>query len=89
MTFSLFKDELLMILSQTKDPTAVQPHMGKCFEGISRVRFNKTNEVIEAMLSVEGEQVELRPVNVVEGDKKGNVEKWLMEVQGADGSRRN
>eukprot|EP00439_Symbiodinium_sp_Y106_P069158 s1229_g11.t2 len=78
------QDELLMILSQTKDPTAVQPHMGKCFEGISRVRFNNTNEIIEAMSSVEGEVVELaQPVNVVEGEKKGNVEKWLMEVQGS------
>ncbi|CAK9060586.1 unnamed protein product [Durusdinium trenchii] len=82
--FFLSNDELLMILSQTKDPTAVQPHMGKCFEGISRVRFNKTNEIIEAMASVEGEVVELDlPVNVVEGEKKGNVEKWLMEVQGS------
>eukprot|EP00931_Biecheleriopsis_adriatica_P034701 TRINITY_DN20021_c0_g4_i1.p1 TRINITY_DN20021_c0_g4~~TRINITY_DN20021_c0_g4_i1.p1 ORF type:complete len:4150 (-),score=1074.99 TRINITY_DN20021_c0_g4_i1:152-12580(-) len=80
--FFLSNDELLMILSQTKDPTAVQPHMGKCFEGISKVRFSENNDVIEAMLSVEGEQVELAlPVNVVEGDKKGNVEKWLMEVQ--------
>ncbi|CAE7917845.1 DNAH3, partial [Symbiodinium sp. KB8] len=82
--FFLSSDELLMILSQTKDPTAVQPHMGKCFEGISRVRFNSTNEIIEAMSSVEGEVVELaQPVNVVEGEKKGNVEKWLMEVQGS------
>ncbi|CAE7216638.1 DNAH7 [Symbiodinium pilosum] len=82
--FFLSSEELLMILSQTKDPTAVQPHMGKCFEGISRVRFNSTNEIIEAMSSVEGEVVEFaQPVNVVEGEKKGNVEKWLMEVQGS------
>ncbi|CAJ1371943.1 unnamed protein product [Effrenium voratum] len=82
--FFLSNDELLMILSQTKDPTAVQPHMGKCFEGISRVRFNQTSEIIEAMSSVEGEVVELsNPVNVAEGEKKGNVEKWLMEVQGS------
>ena len=34
------------------------------------------------MLSIEGEEVELfKPVNVVAGDKKGNVEKWLLEVQ--------
>jgi len=82
--FFLSNDELLMILSQTKDPTAVQPHMNKCFEGINRVRFDNSNEVIEAMISVEGELVEFRaPVNVSEGDKKGNVEKWLMEVQDA------
>ncbi|CAK0906755.1 unnamed protein product [Prorocentrum cordatum] len=80
--FFLSNDELLMILSQTKDPTAVQPHMGKCFEGINKVRFDSNDEIIEAMISVEGEVVELdKCVNVVEGDKKGNVEKWLMEVQ--------
>ena len=71
-----------MILSQTKDPTAVQPHMGKCFEGINKVRFDSNDEIIEAMLSVEGEVVELvKHVNVNEGDKKGNVERWLLEVQ--------
>eukprot|EP00928_Gymnodinium_smaydae_P068047 TRINITY_DN5109_c0_g5_i1.p1 TRINITY_DN5109_c0_g5~~TRINITY_DN5109_c0_g5_i1.p1 ORF type:complete len:4182 (+),score=1201.92 TRINITY_DN5109_c0_g5_i1:1381-13926(+) len=80
--FFLSNDELLMILSQTKDPTAVQPHMGKCFEGINAVRFDKANEIIEAMVSIEGEVVDLfAPVNVIAGDKKGNVEKWLMEVQ--------
>eukprot|EP00913_Durusdinium_trenchii_P001110 g1018.t1 len=80
--FFLSNDELLMILSQTKDPTAVQPHMGKCFEGINKVRFDQNDEIIEAMLSVEGEVVELvHQVNVNEGDKKGNVERWLLEVQ--------
>jgi dynein heavy chain len=80
--FFLSNDELLMILSQTKDPTAVQPHMNKCFEGINRVRFDDKNEIIMGMFSVEGESVPLtKPVNVVEGDKKGNVEKWLMDVQ--------
>jgi len=82
--FFLSNDELLMILSQTKDPTAVQPHMGKCFEGMNKVRFSGNKDIIEAMISVEGEVVEFsQPVNVVEGEKKGNVEIWLNEVQQA------
>lgn len=70
-----------MLLAQTKEPRAVQPHMDKCFEGIYRVMFSDTDEVY-GMISQEGEEVLFETkVDVNEGDKKGNVEKWMLEIE--------
>ena len=55
--------------------------MDKCFEGIFRVIFNDNDEVL-GMISAEGEQVNFdTKVDVNEGDKKGNVEKWMLEIE--------
>ena len=79
--FFLSNDELLEILSQTKEPRAVQPHLGKCFEGVNRVKFESDLKISE-MISAEGEVVRMdRPVDAENPGNKGNVERWLLEIE--------
>uniref|UniRef100_A0A803SX01 Dynein axonemal heavy chain 6 n=1 Tax=Anolis carolinensis TaxID=28377 RepID=A0A803SX01_ANOCA len=76
--YFLSNDELLEILAQTRNPQAVQPHLRKCFDSISKLEFVLTNDIL-AMLSPEGEKV-----NLGKGLKaRGNVEDWLGKVEEA------
>ncbi|XP_059176982.1 dynein axonemal heavy chain 1-like [Physella acuta] len=74
--YFLSDDELLEILSQTKDPTAVQPHLRKCFENIAKLKFEEDLKITQ-MYSGEGECVNFRETLY----PTGNVEDWMLEIE--------
>ncbi|KAM4740185.1 dynein axonemal heavy chain 1 [Anableps anableps] len=74
--FFLSDFELLEILSQSKDPKAIQLQLHKCFENISQLQF-KSDLQITHMCSKEEEQVELSlPVAQV-----GYVDNWMRDLE--------
>lgn len=80
--YFLSNDELLEILSQTKNPQAVQPHLTKCFDAIKSLEFSgndlKSIDIV-GMNSPEGERVPfLKNIKA-----RGNVEGWLGNVEEA------
>jgi len=74
--YFLSDDELLSILSQTKDPTAVQRHLRRCFENIGSLTFESDLKMTQ-MISCENEMVPF----VRHIYPEGNVEHWLLEVE--------
>lgn len=77
--YFLSNDELLDILAQSRNPQAVQPHLGKCFDAIKSLEFSSEAKSIDilAMISPEGERVGFgKPLKA-----RGNVEAWLGQVE--------
>lgn len=66
--YFLSNDELLEILSKTKEPERIQPHLRKCFDGINQLQFNADQEIL-AMISNENEVVKFRE-NIIPAKSK-------------------
>jgi len=75
--YFLSNDELLEILSQTKDPTRVQPFLCKVFENIKKVTFGQ-DMIITEMFSAEGEKIALLNHRAT---KDKFVECWMGELE--------
>jgi dynein heavy chain len=77
--YFLSNDELLEILSQTRDPHAVQPHMQKCFDSIKSIAFGEGKQAkqIIGFNDPDGEKVKMTE----DCQAEGPVEHWLTATQ--------
>jgi dynein heavy chain len=77
--YFLSNDELLEILSQTRNAQAVQPHLRKCFDNVVKVEFSaeKDSAEILGMWSAEREYVAFSDSVWA----RGAVEHWLTKIE--------
>ncbi|OCT79469.1 dynein heavy chain 14, axonemal [Xenopus laevis] len=78
--YFLSNEDLLAILSESKNPDVVQPHLVKCFENIRHLDITfpiKSPPVVVKIRSAEGETIHM-PNNI---RIRGPVEQWLGNVE--------
>eukprot|EP00079_Xenopus_tropicalis_P035681 XP_017949452.1 PREDICTED: dynein heavy chain 14, axonemal [Xenopus tropicalis] len=78
--YFLSNEDLLAILSESKNPDVVQPHLVKCFENIRHLDITfpmKSPPVVAMIRSAEGETIHM-PNNI---RIRGPVEQWLGNVE--------
>jgi dynein heavy chain, axonemal len=78
--YFLSNDELLEIMSQTRDPHAVQPHMGKCFDAIKRIKFGETKKDAHNIMGFQDPDGEMVPLTAFV-KAEGPVETWLLDFE--------
>jgi dynein heavy chain len=79
--YFLSNDELLEILSQTRDPKAVQPHMSKCFDAIKKIHFDEGAGGIVNVVAFEDPGGEVINFTTEPVAATGPVEYWLGGVE--------
>lgn len=80
--YFLSNDELLEILSQTRNPHAVQGHLRKCFDNINRIQFTEEEESKE-IVAMQSAEPEIMPEKVpffASVMAEGAVEHWLFRI---------
>nr|XP_015207526.1 PREDICTED: dynein heavy chain 3, axonemal-like [Lepisosteus oculatus] len=81
--FFLSNEELLEILSETRDPRRVEPHLRRIFPGVARLGFSPPGPppaLLSFLESARGERVALAS-RIVPSEAQGLVEKWLQQVE--------
>ncbi|XP_021113900.1 dynein heavy chain 6, axonemal [Heterocephalus glaber] len=95
--YFLSNDELLEILAQTRNPQAVQPHLRKCFDSISKLEFALMPPAEGKIPGIDAEPEKVYSNDILamlspEGERvslgkglkaRGNVEDWLGKVEEA------
>ncbi|KAB0403143.1 hypothetical protein E2I00_012479 [Balaenoptera physalus] len=95
--YFLSNDELLEILAQTRNPQAVQPHLRKCFDSISKLEFALMPQTEGRIPGMDAEPEKIYTNDILamlspEGERvslgkglkaRGNVEEWLGKVEEA------
>eukprot|EP00727_Mastigamoeba_balamuthi_P002571 m51a1_g12310 putative dynein heavy chain family protein (4480) ;mRNA; f:383974-398640 len=78
--YFLSNDELLDVLAHSKDPTAAQPHLSKCFENVAALHFVAEAGEVRGISSAEGERVPFTDPVVTSARE---VEGWLSDCENA------
>ena len=85
--YFLSNDDLLQILSQTRNPHAVQGHLRKCFDNINRIKFTEEEDSREVMAMVSAEPENMPEVVVFSTNviiaPEDKVENWLKRIEEA------
>lgn len=76
--FFLSNDELLNMLSETKNPQHIQPFLNRCFSGIDRLTMSDAGEV-HGIESSAGEKINF--TRCISLTVAGNIEKWLLQIE--------